>query len=166
MISQELREKGFPPNAHLYNKLVYQLGKAGQIEEAIKTFERMSDEGCHPDTRTYNIVINLSGSVGKVDLAHQLFQQMKKKGCKPNLQTYDSMVGLLVRAGRSELSTKVCQEMVSNHIESPEGALKILRLAHENTCGLEVTRGYSELIYTCTSMLKGDGSAQIINNTS
>lgn len=165
VISQELREKGFPPNAHLYNKLVYQLGKAGQIEEAIKTFERMSDEGCHPDTRTYNIVINLSGSVGKVDLAHQLFEQMKKKGCKPNLQTYESMVGLLVRAGRSELSTKVCQEMVSNHIESPEGALKILRLAHENTCGLEVTRGYSELIYTCMSMLK-DGSAQIINNTS
>ncbi|KAG0569852.1 hypothetical protein KC19_6G120700 [Ceratodon purpureus] len=161
VISQELPDKGFPRNVHLYNKLVYQLGKAGHTEKAFQTFERMSDEGCHPDTGIYNVVINLLGSVGKVDLAHQLFQQMKEKGCEPNLQTYDIMVGLLVRAGRSVLSTKVCQEMVLKHIEYPEGALKILRQAHENTQGLEDTRGYSDLV----NMLKGDGSALVINNT-
>ena len=166
VISQELPEKGFPPNVHLYNKLVYQLGKAGRIEEAFKTFERMDDEGCHPNIGTYNIVINLLGSIGKVDLAHQLFQQMKEKGLEPNLQTYDIMVGLLVRAGRSELSTKICEEMVLNNFDSPEGALHILRQVNESICGLEDTRGYSELMNSCTNMLKGDGSALIINNTS
>lgn len=149
--------QGLPPNIDLYNKLIYQLGKAGQIEEASKTFERMGDEGCHPNTRTYNIVINLLGSVGKADLAYQLFQQMNEKGCSPNLQTYSIMVSLLVHAGRSELSTKVCQEMVSNHIEPQEGVLKILLQAHEDTCG-----GYSELVSTCQDMLKGDGSADKI----
>lgn len=157
MISQEFPEKGFPPNVNLYNKLIYHLGEAGQIEEASKTFKRMSDEGCHPDTETYNIVINLVGSVGKVDLAYQLFQQMKEKGCHPNLQTYSIMVGLLVHAGRSELSNRVCREMVSVHIEPQEGVLRILQ-AHEDASG--------ELVNTYLDMLKGDRSASIIKDAS
>jgi len=124
----------------------------------------MGDEGCHPDTGTYNIVIHLIGTVGKVDLAHQLFQQMKEKGLEPDIQTYSIIVGLLVHAGRSELKFKVCQEMVSNHIEPQEGVLRILRQAHGD--GSDGSEDYSKLMSTCQDMLKGVGSASIVEHAS
>lgn len=162
MISQELPEKGHPRSVDLYNKLICQLGKAGQIEEAFKIFEIMGDEGCNPDSGTYNIVIDLIGTVGKVDLALQLFQQMKEKGFEPDIQTYSIMVGLLVHAGRSVLKFKVCQEMVSNHIEPQEGVLRILREAHGD--GSDGSEDYRELMSTHQDMLKGVGSASIVKH--
>lgn len=159
VINQELMEKGHPRNIDLYNILILQLERAGQVEEAFKIFERMGVEGCQPDTRTYNIVINFIGSVGKVGLARQLFEQMKERGCEPDIETYGIIVSILVHAGWSELSLKVCQEMVSKHSEPQEGVLNILRRARGND-----SEEYRELLNTFQDLLKGDRSASIIDH--
>lgn len=155
VVTEEMQERGCPPNVHTYNKLIDNLGKAGRVHEACEAFERMSQQGCAPDVVTYNTVISILGNVGKVDTTHHLFKQMKEKGLEPTKYTYNIMIGLLVKAGQAELGAELFKEMVENHIAPSEVTHKVLLQAHDETFG-----GYNDLLNECKKgMLNLHGSA-------
>lgn len=153
VVFQEMVEKGCTPNAQVYNVLIDNLGKAGQVDEACKVFNRMNEQGCSPDQVTYNTVLGILGRVGKLDSAYQLFQQMKQKGLEPTLFTYNVMIGSMVRAGRAEAGMKIFGEMVANEIAPNDITLKVLLHANEETLG-----GYSEFVNLCKAVQKKDCS--------
>ena len=146
-------EKGCTPNARVYNVLIDHLGKAGQIDEASKVFDRMNERGCSPDQVTYNIVLGILGRVGKLDSAYQLFQQMKEKGFEATLFTYNVMIGNMVRAGRAEAGMKIFGEMVANQIVPNDITLKVLLHANEESLG-----AYNEFVDLCKAVQEKDYS--------
>lgn len=88
----EMKGRGFVPNANTYDILVSGHGKIGNKKESIKLYCEMITKGFVPRTSTFNVLIFDFAKVGKMRQAQELMHEMQVRGVIPNSSTYDILI--------------------------------------------------------------------------
>ncbi|XP_071704352.1 pentatricopeptide repeat-containing protein At3g23020 [Rutidosis leptorrhynchoides] len=84
-------------SSYTYNTLIDTYGKAGRLNDACDTFERMLKEGIVPNTVTLNTMIHMLGNHGRLNEVALLMQKMEKLKCVPDTRTYNILISLHVK---------------------------------------------------------------------
>ncbi|KAK9059438.1 hypothetical protein SSX86_020140 [Deinandra increscens subsp. villosa] len=84
-------------SAYTYNTLIDTYGKAGRLNDASETFERMLKEGIVPNTVTLNTMIHMFGNHGRLDEVASLMRKMEQLQCVPDTRTYNILISLHVK---------------------------------------------------------------------
>ncbi|KDP40265.1 hypothetical protein JCGZ_02263 [Jatropha curcas] len=81
-------------SSYTYNNLIDTYGKAGQLEEASKTFAEMLRRGIALTTVTFNTMIHICGNHGQLEEVALLLQKMEELRCFPDTRTYNILISL------------------------------------------------------------------------
>nr|GMD19450.1 pentatricopeptide repeat-containing protein At4g02750-like [Ipomoea batatas] len=85
------------------NLRITQLGKTGQIEEAIRVFKKIT----HPNTVTYNSMISAYAKNGRIKQARVLFDKMPHK----NLVSWNTLINGYIYNDQIEQACKLFEKM-------------------------------------------------------
>ncbi|KAI7982774.1 Pentatricopeptide repeat-containing protein [Camellia lanceoleosa] len=112
MVLSRVLRVGFDLDVHIYTSLVLGSCKKGDLVEAFRVFDIMSEEdGCNPNSVTYSILIHGLCETGGIDEAFRLKEEMSKKGCQPGTLTYTVLIKALCDIGclLDEMAMKGCR---------------------------------------------------------
>ncbi|KAG6744588.1 hypothetical protein POTOM_051224 [Populus tomentosa] len=100
-MKQRLLSVGEQGSHHVFsqNKRITQLGKSGQIEDAIKVFTQMAQK----NTVTYNSMISVYAKNGRINAARNLFDKMPRR----NLVSWNTMVSGYLHNGKFDEAYKL-----------------------------------------------------------
>ncbi|KAK4434069.1 Pentatricopeptide repeat-containing protein [Sesamum alatum] len=104
-------------STYTYNTLIDTYGKAGKLQEASKTFERMLQEGISPTTVTFNTMIHMYGNNGQLDEVASLMQRMEKAKCSPDTRTYNILISLHAKHNDIDLAARYLTKMKEASLE-------------------------------------------------
>lgn len=87
-------------NNAIYNILIENLCKAGQLKSAKELFHSLSNKGLQPDVKTYTIMIRGLFSEGLTSEVNKSLKVMEENRCSPNDFTYNTIIrGLIGNSG-------------------------------------------------------------------
>lgn len=98
-------------STYTYNTLIDTYGKAGQLQEASKTFENMLKEGVAPTTVTFNTMIHICGNHGRLKEVTFLMQKMEELRCPPDTRTYNILISLHAKHDNIDLASNYFAKM-------------------------------------------------------
>ncbi|KAK6145996.1 hypothetical protein DH2020_019865 [Rehmannia glutinosa] len=104
-------------STYTYNTLIDTYGKAGKLQEASETFEKMLQKGIVPTTVTFNSMIHMYGNNGQLDKVASLMQRMKKAKCSPDTRTYNILISLHAKHNDIELAARYLTKMKEASLE-------------------------------------------------
>ncbi|KAL1219033.1 Pentatricopeptide repeat-containing protein [Cardamine amara subsp. amara] len=114
------------PNLGVYNTVVNGYVKAGDLDKALRFYQRMGKERAKPDVFTFNILINGYCRSSKFDMALDLFREMKEKGCEPNVVSFNTLIRGFLSRGEIEEGVKMAYEMIELGCRFSEATCEIL----------------------------------------
>ncbi|WJZ97692.1 hypothetical protein VitviT2T_016274 [Vitis vinifera] len=104
----------------VYNKLLNQLVRGNQVDEAVCFFrEQMGLHGPF-DSCSFNILIRGLCRIGKVDKAFELFNEMRGFGCSPDVITYNTLINGFCRVNEVDRGHDLLKELLSKNDLSPD----------------------------------------------
>ncbi|KAG0078182.1 hypothetical protein BGZ92_001591 [Podila epicladia] len=133
-----LTRYGIQPSSTTFNIMINSTKASGNLDGAMKLYERMESEGVAPDVWTYNTLLDIL--VGKlvsrkgtearkggpnaqdphveeyIPKIETLLQDMKSKGIKPNATTYGKLIHQYVILQNMEQAEMLFHEMVKSGI--------------------------------------------------
>ncbi|MQM05701.1 hypothetical protein Taro_038513 [Colocasia esculenta] len=113
----ELSEITADKDPTVMNRIIFILGKVGQIDTALMIYEGLKNHNCKMDTVTFNTVLALLGKVGQLNRMLSEFSLMKELGHTPDFVTYNTIINSLRRFGRLDLCSLFIKEMSDKGIE-------------------------------------------------
>ncbi|CAL5353420.1 unnamed protein product [Camellia sinensis] len=112
MVLSRVLRVGFDLDVHIYTSLVLGSCRKGDLVEAFRVFDVMSEEdGCNPNSVTYSILIHGLCETGGIDEAFRLKEEMSKKGCQPSTRTYTVLIKALCDIGLTDKALCLLDEM-------------------------------------------------------
>ncbi|KAL6535256.1 hypothetical protein OROMI_026630 [Orobanche minor] len=100
-----------------YNTLIDTYGKAGKLQEASETFEKMLERGIVPTTVTFNTMMHMFGNNDQVDKVDSLMQRMKEAKCYPDNRTYNILISIHAKHNDIELAARYLTKMKEASLE-------------------------------------------------
>ncbi|KAI3459449.1 hypothetical protein Pfo_016112 [Paulownia fortunei] len=116
-------------STYTYNTLIDTYGKAGKLQEASETFERMLQKGIVPTTVTYNTMIHMYGNNGQLDEVASLMQRMEEAKCSPDTRTYNILISLHAKHNDIELAARYWTKMKETSLEPDKVSYRTLLYA-------------------------------------
>ncbi|OVA04609.1 Pentatricopeptide repeat [Macleaya cordata] len=102
---------GLLPSAFIINRLISELCRLRNIEEAVEILKVVEDRKLTCLDESYTIVIRALCEVRKVDEACQYFGRMVSLGLKPKLVVYNSIICSLCKLGSVEEAERLFEIM-------------------------------------------------------
>ncbi|KAI8561112.1 hypothetical protein RHMOL_Rhmol04G0311700 [Rhododendron molle] len=91
--------------------LLLEMKDRGQMDEAMRVFNKMVGMGIQPNIRSHTILINGYCKKMKIDEAMHLFREMPRKGLKPTVETFNTVLQGLFWVGRCAAAHRLFDEM-------------------------------------------------------
>ncbi|EOA18486.1 hypothetical protein CARUB_v10007033mg [Capsella rubella] len=110
-VFKEMLDSQVSPSVFTYNILIRGFCFAGNLDAALRFFDRMEKKGCLPNVVTYNTLIGGYCKLRKIDDGFELLRSMLLKGLEPNLISYSVVINGLCREGRMKETSFVLTEM-------------------------------------------------------
>ncbi|MQM18268.1 hypothetical protein Taro_051255 [Colocasia esculenta] len=121
--------------------------KAGRLDEALITFERMQISGTAPNQVTMvNALAACAGHAGLVDAGRRIFHRLLdgRYGFAPGIKHYGCMVDMLGRAGLLEEAVKCVEQMPLEPNEVVYGSLLGAQALRDGVSNNNHNRSWSE----------------------
>ncbi|OMO69549.1 hypothetical protein CCACVL1_19432, partial [Corchorus capsularis] len=126
----------FIPDTCTFNTLINAHCNAGNLEEALNSFKRVSELNVLPDSATYSVIIRTLCQRGDFDKAEEFFDELAEKeillsdaGCTPCVAAYNPMFEYLCGNGKTKKAEKVFRQLMKRGRQDPS-AYKTLILGH------------------------------------
>eukprot|EP00026_Physarum_polycephalum_P011829 Phypoly_transcript_12074.p1 GENE.Phypoly_transcript_12074~~Phypoly_transcript_12074.p1 ORF type:complete len:362 (+),score=71.81 Phypoly_transcript_12074:67-1152(+) len=107
-LMDDAKKNGTEIQSRMYNTLILNFGKAGEIDKSFQILQKMRSEGFTPDIYTYNSLLHICDKKNLTEKAFEIFEEMKKSEIKPSGETYGSLESLATRNNRNDLFRKHC----------------------------------------------------------
>ncbi|CAH9088848.1 unnamed protein product [Cuscuta epithymum] len=121
---KKMVEDGFDPDNLTYAYVLEGLGRAGQIQNAVKIFEGLDEkEGCMQHVEVYNALISNFMTAGQIDEGLKYYRKMGSKNCEPNNETYVRLISAFLRARRVADAIEMFDEMIGRGIIPNTGTI-------------------------------------------
>ncbi|KAL0367145.1 UNVERIFIED_CONTAM: Pentatricopeptide repeat-containing protein [Sesamum radiatum] len=104
-------------STYTYNTLIDTYGKAGKLQKASETFERMLQKGILPTTVTFNTMIHMFGNNGLLDEVASLMERMEKAKCSPDTRTFNILISVHAKYNYIELAARYLTKMKEASLE-------------------------------------------------
>ncbi|GFY84977.1 hypothetical protein Acr_03g0017510 [Actinidia rufa] len=91
--------RGFEPDSVTVGTLVKGMCMVGEVMNAVKLFDKMSEKGVEGEVFTYGILINGLCKSRETGLALELHRKMLKRNGKANVLTYSMIIESLCKGG-------------------------------------------------------------------
>lgn len=106
--AEKMKLFGCRPDTLFYNALIYALGRAGQVEDAVDVFTK--------ETSTYNTMISMFCHHRQEDRARNQLQSLETSPyCKPDEQSFYPLLKLYFHSRRTDKCLKLLDVMVNKH---------------------------------------------------
>ncbi|GAB2210216.1 hypothetical protein Drorol1_Dr00015476 [Drosera rotundifolia] len=87
-------EAQLPLSSYTYNTLIDTYGKAGQLQEASETYNRMLESGVIPDVITFSTMMHLYGNHDRLEEVNAIMRKMEELDCLPDSRTYNILISI------------------------------------------------------------------------
>ncbi|KAJ4847108.1 hypothetical protein Tsubulata_040643 [Turnera subulata] len=104
-------------NSYTYNTLIDTYGKAGQVKDAIETFEKMLREGTVPTRVTFNTMIHIYGNHGQLEEVASIMKKMEEVNCQPDTRTYNILIALHTKGDNINMAAMYFRRMKEAQLE-------------------------------------------------
>ncbi|XWS32396.1 hypothetical protein CRYUN_Cryun23aG0155900 [Craigia yunnanensis] len=126
----------FIPDTCTFNTLINAHCNAGNTDEALNVFKRMSELEVQLDSATYSVIIRSLCQIGDFEKAEEFFDELAKKevllsdvGCTPLVAAYNPMFEYLCGNGKTKKAERVFRQLMKRGRQDPP-AYKTLILGH------------------------------------
>ncbi|GMI75826.1 hypothetical protein like AT1G02060 [Hibiscus trionum] len=126
----------FTPDTCTFNTLINAHCNAGNIDEALNVFQRMSELEVQSDSATYSVIIRSLCQIGNFEKAEEFFDELAKKeillshvGCTPLVAAYNPMFEYLCGNGKTKKAERVFRQLLKRGRQDPP-AYQTLILGH------------------------------------
>ncbi|CAM8947632.1 unnamed protein product [Rhodiola kirilowii] len=139
-ITERMKLCGCTPDTLFYNSLIYTLGRAGRVQDALHIFNvEMPCSQVLPNTSTYNSLISMFCHHGDEQTAFTFLTEIEASSvCKPDVQTYYPLLKYCFKSGKTDsLLGSLLSDMVNKHhlsLDPSAYSLLIHGLCHANKC--------------------------------
>ncbi|KAM1063703.1 hypothetical protein ACFX2A_028435 [Malus domestica] len=141
----------FTPDTCTFNTLMHSHCNAGNLDEALKVFAKMSELKVPPDSATYSVLIRSLCQRGDYSRAEELFDELSKKeillsddGCKPLVASYNPIFEYLCSKGKIKKAEAVFRQLMRRGTQDPV-SYKTLIMGHCKEGTFET--GYELLVW-------------------
>uniref|UniRef100_A0A7N0ZX73 Pentatricopeptide repeat-containing protein n=1 Tax=Kalanchoe fedtschenkoi TaxID=63787 RepID=A0A7N0ZX73_KALFE len=104
-------QAGVHLSSYTFNNLIDTYGKAGQLEEASRTFAQMLRDGIVPNTITFNTMIHICGNNGRLQEVESLMQKMDELRCPFDTRTYNILISLHTKHDNIQMASYFLKKM-------------------------------------------------------
>ncbi|KAK4269819.1 hypothetical protein QN277_022928 [Acacia crassicarpa] len=111
------------PDQKMFHMMIYMYKKAGNYEQARKTFALMAERGIERSTITYNSLMSFETNYKEVS---QIYDQMQRAGLQPDVVSYALLIGAYGKARREDEALAVFEEMLDAGVRPTQKAYNIL----------------------------------------
>ncbi|KAF7840522.1 pentatricopeptide repeat-containing protein [Senna tora] len=105
---------GCEPDEVTYSAMIDAYGRAGNIDMALKLYDRARTEKWRIDTITFSTLIKMYGMSGNYDGCLNVYEEMKVLGVKFNTVIYNTLLDAMGRAKRPWQAKTIYKEMINN----------------------------------------------------
>ncbi|XP_022770219.1 pentatricopeptide repeat-containing protein At1g02060, chloroplastic [Durio zibethinus] len=126
----------FIPDTCTFNTIINAHCNAGNTDEALNVFKRMSELEVQSDSATYSVIIRSLCQIGDFEKAEEFFDELAKKkillsdvGCTPLVAAYNPMFEYLCSNGKTKKAERVFRQLMKRGRQDPP-AYKTLILGH------------------------------------
>ncbi|KAA3469433.1 pentatricopeptide repeat-containing protein chloroplastic-like [Gossypium australe] len=126
----------FTPDTCTFNTLINAHCNAGNMDEALNVFKRMSEMKVQSDSATYSVIIRSLCQIADYEKAEEFFDELAKKeillshvGCTPLVAAYNPMFEYLCANGKTKKAERVFRQLLKRGRQDPP-AYKTLILGH------------------------------------
>ncbi|XP_028550582.1 pentatricopeptide repeat-containing protein At1g02060, chloroplastic [Dendrobium catenatum] len=155
------KKAGFKPDICTFNTLIAAHCNAGSVEDALKTFDRLTELGLKGDSATYSTLIRGLCSIGKFGRAEMLVDELHEKevfrradSCLPLMASYNPLFEHLCSCGKTEKAGKVLRELLDRRATVDIAAFKTIILGYCREGAF--VKGYNLLVSMVMRDLKPD----------
>ncbi|XP_022764350.1 pentatricopeptide repeat-containing protein At3g22470, mitochondrial-like [Durio zibethinus] len=137
----------------------------GEMDEARKVFNSITNKGCTPDVVSYSIIINGYCKAKRIEEAETLFHEMTRSGLIPNVVTFSTLINGMSQTGRLAVAQEIFKEMyayglVPDVIAYSSLLYGLCRHGHINEAlgffrAMLTIKGVHPSVYTYSTMIKG-----------
>ncbi|KAF4379754.1 hypothetical protein F8388_023771 [Cannabis sativa] len=136
ILERTMRDGEFVPDTCTFNTLMHKHCQAGNLDEALKVFGKMSELKVLQDSATYSVLIRSLCQRGEYDRAEELFDELSEKeillddaGCKPLAAAYNLVFEHLCKNGKTIKAEGVFRQLMRRGTQDPT-SFKILIMGH------------------------------------
>ncbi|KAF5731627.1 putative pentatricopeptide repeat-containing protein [Tripterygium wilfordii] len=126
----------FTPDTCTFNTLMDAQCNAGNLNEALKIFEKMLELHVQPDSASYSALIRNLCQKGDFERAEELFDELSEKEillrdlrCRPLVAAFNPMFEYLCRNGKTMKAEKVFRQLMKSGKQDPP-SYKTLIMGH------------------------------------
>ena len=103
---------GFKPDVKAWNSIISAYARVGNIDGALKYFQKLCDAGTRPDSTTYFILMSMHAKRGDRDAVDELYEQSKVEGVPTTLQMIDTIVLANIHDENLEKAERLVEQAV------------------------------------------------------
>ena len=136
ILEATMRSGEFIADTCTFNTLMHEHCQAGNLDEALKVFAKMSELQLPPDSATYSVLIRSLCQRGEYERAEELFDELSKKeillsdaGCRPLVGAYNPMFEYLCSNGKTKKAEGIFRQLMKRGTQDPP-SYKILIMGH------------------------------------
>ncbi|KAE8702764.1 Pentatricopeptide repeat-containing protein [Hibiscus syriacus] len=126
----------FTPDTCTFNTLINAHCDAGNIDEALNVFKRLSELDVPSDSATYSVIIRSLCQIGNFEKAEEFFDDLAEKeillsdvACMPLVAAYNPMFEYLCGNGKTKKAERVFRQLLKRGRQDPP-AYQTLILGH------------------------------------
>ncbi|KAA0052234.1 hypothetical protein IC582_015956 [Cucumis melo] len=126
----------FSPDTCTFNTLMHCHCHAGNLDDALKVFERMSELKIQPDSATYSVLARSLCQGGHYEKAEDLLDKLLERkillsddSCKPLVASYNPIFKYLCENGKTKKAEKVFRQLMRRGTQDPP-SYKTLIMGH------------------------------------
>ncbi|KAK2988943.1 hypothetical protein RJ640_026211 [Escallonia rubra] len=126
----------FVPDTCTFNTFMNAHCDAGNLNEGLKAFEKMSELGVILDSATYSVLIRSLCQKMDFERAEELFDELAQKGillddagCRPLVAAYNPFFEYLCRDGKTKKAERVFRQLMKRGVQDPS-SYKTLIIGH------------------------------------
>jgi pentatricopeptide repeat protein len=88
------------PDIVSFNAVLWGLGRAGQLQEAVRLFDAAQHAGLLPTVATYAALMHTAITLGFAEFALQAWEEMKRSSVRPDTECVNMCLDALLRLVR------------------------------------------------------------------
>ncbi|KAK4270502.1 hypothetical protein QN277_023531 [Acacia crassicarpa] len=126
ILEQTIEDGEFSPDTCTFNTLIHAHCSSGNLDEALKVFERMKNMQVPADSATYGVLLRSLCQREDYDMAEKLFDELYETeillsnfGSKPLAASYNPMFQYLCEHGKTKKAERVFRQLMKRGTQDP-----------------------------------------------